>query len=337
MIRLKKICFVCDQKENKIFDDKDPLLNRDNCLYSICLLKKELEKIGYDLSTPDINKINDSDFVIYVEMPTILPNNSDIAKSFLILYECEVIRPDNWIFENHKKFKKIFTWNDNLIDNSKYFKINFSQQIPISIDHNVKIKSKLCTIIAGNKKINHPLELYSKRIEAIRWFECNHPEDFDLYGSNWKNYEKLIQLTKFLEIPIIKNNIPKLFNIFPSYKGKIPCKNEILKQYKFCICYENARDIPGYITEKIFDCFFAGCVPIYWGASNISDHIPEGTFIDKREFSSYKNLFDYLKYMDNYEYNKILTNINLFLTSDKVYPFSAEYFAKTLIEQIIGE
>ena len=52
------------------------------------------------------------------------------------------------------------------------------------------------------------------------------------------------------------------------------------KNISFAICYENARDIPGYITEKIFDCFFAGCVPIYWGgAPNVTDHIPANTFI----------------------------------------------------------
>jgi hypothetical protein len=63
-----------------------------------------------------------------------------------------------------------------------------------------------------------------------------------------------------------------------------------LEKYKFSICYENARDTPGYITEKIFDCFFAGCVPIYWGANNITDHIPKECFIDKRDFEDYKVL-----------------------------------------------
>jgi len=42
-------------------------------------------------------------------------------------------------------------------------------------------------------------------------------------------------------------------------------KKPIMEQYKFSIYHENARNIPGYITEKIFDSFFAGCVPVYWG------------------------------------------------------------------------
>jgi hypothetical protein len=32
------------------------------------------------------------------------------------------------------------------------------------------------------------LELYSKRVEAIKWFEKNHPEDFDFYGIGWDRY-----------------------------------------------------------------------------------------------------------------------------------------------------
>ena len=82
--------------------------------------------------------------------------------------------------EKHKYFNKIFTWHDELVDNKKYFKLNFSHLFPKSINKDLSKKQKLCTLIAGNKRVKHSLELYSKRVEAIRWFEKNHPEDFDL-------------------------------------------------------------------------------------------------------------------------------------------------------------
>ena len=62
--------------------------------------------------------------------------------------------------------------------------------------------------------------------------------------------------------------------------GTLTSKNQTMQMYKFSICYENARGLPGYITEKIFDSFLAN-VPIYWGADNISKHIPDECFIDK--------------------------------------------------------
>ncbi|WP_226896450.1 glycosyltransferase family 10 domain-containing protein [Poseidonibacter ostreae] len=60
--------------------------------------------------------------------------------------------------------------------------------------------------------------------------------------------------------------------------------------------------MPGYITEKIFDSFFAGCVPVYLGADNITEHIPKECFIDKREFDTYEKLYKYLKNMSDEEY-----------------------------------
>lgn len=44
-------------------------------------------------------------------------------------------------------------------------------------------------------------------------------------------------------------------------------KVDYLKNFKFNLCPENS-DSRGYVTEKIFDSFLAGCIPIYWGSGN---------------------------------------------------------------------
>lgn len=44
-------------------------------------------------------------------------------------------------------------------------------------------------------------------------------------------------------------------------------KNAYLRQYMFNICPENVS-VRGYVTEKLFDAFDAGCIPIYNGADN---------------------------------------------------------------------
>ena len=53
-------------------------------------------------------------------------------------------------------------------------------------------------------------------------------------------------------------------------------KHEFLKDYKFCLCYEN--DIgDGYVTEKLLHAKAAGCIPIYWGSSDaVKDFDPRG-------------------------------------------------------------
>ena len=332
---MKKACIVVSKsyQNNKLFDLNDKIINRDNCMYPFWLLKQEFKKYGYDLSTQDINSIEESRIVIYNEMPKTLPNKNDIQKSYLMLFESELIRPDNWNLKNHKYFNKIFTWKDDIIDNKKYFKFNFAQEIPKTINKELSKKEKLCTLIAGNKKVNHPFELYSKRIEAIRWFEKNHPNDFDFYGIGWDEFRSE---NKYVNILLRKSKLSKMFKpSFSSYKGKVDSKKEVLEKYKFAICYENARDISGYITEKIFDCFFAGCVPIYWGANNITEHIPKDCFIDKRKFDSYEELSKYIKNISDEEYIKYLDNIEIFLNSEKAYKFSSECFAKTIVENIL--
>lgn len=44
-------------------------------------------------------------------------------------------------------------------------------------------------------------------------------------------------------------------------------KREYLKEFRFNICSEN-MDVPCYCTEKLFDSFYSGCIPIYSGSMN---------------------------------------------------------------------
>jgi len=332
---MKKVTFFTSSfyLNNRQFDVLDKISNRDNCLYGSYLLKKRFEENNIDLSTQDINLPLESQFIIYNEMPRIKDISLD-KNNYLLIFESEIIRPDNWNLKNHKYFKKIFTWNDKFVDNKKYFKINFSNKIPTDLNFDLNKKDKLCTMIVANKFKSHPQELYTERVNVIRWFEENHSENFDLYGIGWdRHYFKgmLLRLNRFDALTKLLK--PK----YPSYKGSVKSKREVLQKYKFAICYENAKDIPGYITEKIFDCFFAGCVPVYWGAPNVTEHIPTDTFIDKRNFNTYEKLYKYLNNMPDKEYINYLEAIKNFIKSDKIYLFSAKYFVETLVNEILRE
>ena len=41
----------------------------------------------------------------------------------------------------------------------------------------------------------------------------------------------------------------------------------------FCIAIENSIDVD-YITEKLWEAFSAGCIPIYYGSPNIKEILP---------------------------------------------------------------
>jgi len=61
-------------------------------------------------------------------------------------------------------------------------------------------------------------------------------------------------------------------------------KVEFLKDYRFCLAYENAAS-PGYVTEKLFHAKVAGCVPIYWGAPDVETDFDMEGCIDARGLS----------------------------------------------------
>src|SRR5207244_2755686 len=105
----------------------------------------------------------------------------------------------------------------------------------------------------------------------------------------------------------------------------------VQKNYKFCFCYENMGEQEGYITEKIFDSFTAGCVPIYLGATNITSYIPKECFIDRRDFASESDLYDFLKSIDRGTYNGYLKAIRSFLESQPAQSFSIEQFVNYVL------
>ena len=71
--------------------------------------------------------------------------------------------------------------------------------------------------------------------------------------------------------------------------------------------------------------------------NNIIDHIPKDCFIDKRDFISYESLYDFIINMNDVAYMKYLNNIETYINSKKRLEFTADYFAKTIVETILDD
>lgn len=163
-------------------------------------------------------------------------------------------------------------------------------------------------------------ELYLKRIEAIKFFA--NDLTIDLYGYGW-------------EKPVPGVSKAHNFAIAQTYKGTIPTgqKLNILKNYKFCICFENSS-FPGYITEKILDCFYAGVIPIYLGAPDINKYIPKDTFIDFRDFATFDVLNKYLRELSINEAENYLNAQRIFIKSKEFNLFNSDLLAQDLVRSI---
>lgn len=219
--------------------------------------------------------------------------------------EPPVVRPLNCM-EGYRKLMKIFpyilTFDDDLVDNRRIFKRNLPYYFDEKTGSVPFDERKLLVNISGNKKSEHPKELYSERERVVSFFEKNYPEHITLYGPGWSKDKH------------------------PSYNGYIDDKADAYYTHKFALAFENMYDVRGYITEKIFDCFEMGIVPIYWGASDIREYIPENSFIDYTKFKDLDKLADYLFSMTEKEYNGYLKAIHSLLQSDIDIPFSSDTF-----------
>jgi len=267
----------------------------------------------YDPTNPYTDFFKNTKYLIFCNLPTWIPDwtkkihRFPIKKSILITWEPPSVMPEMFEKKTLAYYDKVLTWDDSLIDNVKFFKFCYPVLQPMIHPIVPFSQKKLLTQISGRKTSTHSHELYSERLKAIEFFENERCNDFDFYGPGWENLG------------------------YKNYKGAPKDKFATLKNYKFSICYENITNIKGYITEKIFDCFHAGVVPIYWGATNVADYIPKNCFIAREDFSSFQELVDYLRNMKEDEYNAYLKNIRSYLQGPQAKLFSHEAFASSIL------
>ncbi|KAF9109040.1 hypothetical protein BGX27_008062 [Mortierella sp. AM989] len=80
-------------------------------------------------------------------------------------------------------------------------------------------------------------------------------------------------------------------------------KKKVLSKYPFSLAAENSNCV-GYVTEKIYDVLAMGSIPVYMGASDIADYVPEGSYILAQDFKSTEALVEYIKTVDRSQFYK---------------------------------
>lgn len=162
------------------------------------------------------------------------------------------------------------------------------------IDEKVKVinafhlnRSKACALIARHDKDGTRSMIYNKLknlidIECAGKWNNNTHDMWDLYNNN---------------------------------------KIEYLKQFKFNICPENANT-KCYVTEKLFEAFVAGCIPIYYG----SDNDPEPGIVNKNAVIFWNKDDDNSQQI--FLIQQLLSDeksYNVFINQPKLLPYTTEY------------
>ena len=322
--------------------------------YAFVALKAELLKYDIDLSTQDINPPEKSDLVFCMDQPHHISELNKKKNQIwcLIISEPVIYCPESWNTANHVSFDYVFTYNKHLVDNKKYFHYTFAIDtdyflFPEPVTEELYNRRKLCTFVSsamqGMPDRNNSNSLLFTRYEAVKWFGTNYPADFDFYGSSFK---KNVFHWSFKGVSLFRKSIPqKLFfflarikqrKLIRVYGGTLaPTKKiEAIKNYNFYLCYENISGVNGYLTEKIFDCFYSSCVPVYWGAEDIEELIPYNCYINGADFNDFESLYKYIKNMPFDTYSEYVKEAQLFLRSQYFKKFTVTSFVEDIISPI---
>ncbi|NGX26856.1 MAG: hypothetical protein K940chlam6_00782 [Chlamydiae bacterium] len=235
------------------------------------------------------------------------PKTINLPKNKLICFKWEAIKIPLCFYHF---YYRVYTFDDDLVDREKFFKFYYPVLQPMLPYITPFIEKKFCSIVVKN--------WIPERIKILDFFATKPKNSLDIYG-----------------------HLPTSFFYHEMYKGEISGgyssqeKLNLLKNYRFCICFENVHTTPGYITEKIFDAFAAGCVPIYWGPENVEDYIPIDCFIDYRKFKNNEEMYQFITSITESEYELYIDNIRHFLQSEQASLFSQENFEKLLYEAVL--
>lgn len=100
-------------------------------------------------------------------------------------------------------------------------------------------------------------------------------------------FDKLSQYKKVSSGGRFRNNIG----------GAVADKNVFQGDHKFAIAFENTS-YDGYCTEKLMEAFAAGCVPIYYGDTNVAKDFNPKSFINAHDYASIDEVVERVKQID---------------------------------------
>lgn len=349
--------------QDRLFQD-DPVLNRDNCLSPFHELRDSLSEKGIEVHTADylVSGQLGAQYNIYYSFGILanykkLARREDVILGSFYIMEPPVTGPQLYreLDSLTKCFDRVYIHNIEGVGYEKHFnhQSNLRKFFWPQVENGVieklwdnKDRGFLTTIISNKtatpylqlRRRRNPMslqillnkgsrdsELYSERIRAL--VALQSLGSVDLYGYDWdiSLYQILRNIPRSQRFPYMYWKNRKALRAI--YKGPVESKYKTLSQYRFALCFENMV-MPGYITEKIFDCLFVGTIPIYLGAPDIEKYMPKNCFIDMRDFARYAELHTYLSNLSDEAISSFREAAREYLSSEQYQPFTKERFVE---------
>ena len=283
------------------------------------------------------DRLEDADALVLIDMDINLLNyahESAIGEFPIIFVRNEpiVVWPANYS-------SKAISLTSTLIDLGRDGGItNSNFPWPQDWNQNLKFKEVVTTrsesvvLINGNKLSFIKGEMYSFRRKCI----FNVP-DLDVFGIGWDLgfSRKLLIFAAEIRLAIKNRMRPRLSSSRgwlkrpTNWKGAPQSKLDTISKYKYSLVIENSMD---YMTEKLFDAFFARCIPVYVGPSVARFDIPAHLVVQvDPTLDSINRGIETAKAMD---YEQWRASLNAWLMSDLV---SNKWSATNVYDAIASE
>lgn len=353
-------------EEDRIFDPASQPDAGDNAFEPFAYLRSWLEQRGVEVHTADLLESgNGSDRAVKVfislggrQRSARLAGRDDVVLSGFFAFECPVVLPSLYadLHRLGERFRRVFSFTtEEAVRPFLRGPVELTRfMLPQSWDDvHERVWGRrdrdFLVMVTGNKqtrvKVN---ELYSERLRAIEYF--NRFGEIALYGRDWDSpparmatrlpraVARLERRGKARWHALRPTRDPVWAAVRQAHRGPALDKPATLAGYTFAICYENMI-LEGWITEKIFDCFYAGTIPVYWGAPDIEQWIPPECYVDRRRFESYDDLREFLRSRSPEQIEGYRVAARDFLRSDRFTPFSKRTFAERigrLVEEDTG-
>ncbi len=310
--------------QNKFFDGKDEKLNRDGCLLPYHRLAATFAGQHVQINTADLfaeragGTVN-GDYYSFGILNNFerLKKQGAVLKGFL-LFEPPIVSPQTYraLPELTAAFDKVYVHNTigdgyslKGVDQSKLRQLFWPQPFKGVLEQHWSKGDRLnrIVVINGNHKPrSRKGELYSRRIDAMA--ALARLDAVDLYGVGWDKW--LSRRSMWLPYWLHRSTLLSI------YQGTCVSKYETLSRYQFSLCFENMQ-MTGYVTEKLFDCLYAGTIPLYLGAPDITSLIPAEAYIDCRKFASWAEMWHEISSMSKNQVNTIREAGRAYLNSEE--------------------
>jgi hypothetical protein len=282
--------------ENRFFILEGPL-NRDNTLRANAELRECLQQAGYPVFTADqydvvAEQYPDAEIHYWSfgapSAEVLSFNRPNVRKVGVALFEPPLVKPADYenISALTRTFERVYLHNttsdgyqvDENLQTNRLYRLDWTNRHfqPDDQDQSRIPRLNRVAMIAGaHFRRARADNGYGLRLQALLERGLGGP--LDLYGNGWGRLQLRSPMAScywYMKLRLADIQVSAPTN-----------KSDVYGRYNFALCYENMA-MSGYITEKIFDALFSECIPIYWGAPDVSDFIPADCFVDRRQFST---------------------------------------------------